>query len=152
MIRTNYYPGGFDPAAPAQNRAEEWDSVAATYTAWDGGGVVTAGTPRALTAAEIAQFTAQITSVGQIGNQATVQQQVQAALAANRSDQTQDATIQAGATTIQGTAGTFTLAQCTTFIKQLAQAVNTLAGNDVNAKKELNALIRLALQQFDATN
>lgn len=85
-------------------------------------------------------------------NQATLQQQAQAALAANRADQTQDGTIQTGAATINATAGPFTLAQCTTFIKQLATAVSTNAGNDINTKKELNALIRLALSQFDATN
>lgn len=35
MSRTDYHVGGFLPEAPAQNRAEEWDIDAGTYSRWD---------------------------------------------------------------------------------------------------------------------
>lgn len=87
-----------------------------------------------------------------VANQQTLQQQAQAALVANRNDQNQDQTIITNAATITGTNGTLTSAQLSNFVRQLAQAVSILAGNDANAKKELNAITRLMLQQFDATN
>lgn len=53
MTRTIYHPGGYKPAAPAGNRAEQWDTVAG-YTRWNAAGTVVE--QRALNAAETALF------------------------------------------------------------------------------------------------
>lgn len=53
MKHTRYHPGGYRLTAPAQNRAEEWDSDGG-YTAWDTAGEVTQQRP--LTADEISRF------------------------------------------------------------------------------------------------
>jgi hypothetical protein len=81
MKRTVYYLGGFNPAAPAQNRAEEWDSAAGTYTRWDQAGTVVETRP--LSAAEVADFTSQQAQATTDANTATVKQRAQAALTAN---------------------------------------------------------------------
>lgn len=41
----NYYPGGYDDAAPAHNQAEEWNDDTRTYTCWDEAGNVTTSRP-----------------------------------------------------------------------------------------------------------
>lgn len=55
MKNTDYHPGGFNPSAPAFNRAAEWDTDAATFTRWDESGTVIESRP--LTADEIAALT-----------------------------------------------------------------------------------------------
>jgi len=54
MKRTTYYAGGFDSALPSLGRAEEWDSVAGTYTTWSEAGTQTSQRP--LTALEVQEF------------------------------------------------------------------------------------------------
>jgi hypothetical protein len=83
-------------------------------------------------------------------NEETIQQQALAALTANAQDVTQDQAIITQAAGI--TAGSITnLATASAAIAKLAQAAAIQAQNDINTKKELNALIRLVLDQFDAT-
>jgi hypothetical protein len=81
MKRTTYYQGGYQPAAPAQNRSEEWDDAAATYTAWTPAGVQTV--QRALTPGEVAQAAAAAAATVTDANTATVRARAQAALTAN---------------------------------------------------------------------
>jgi hypothetical protein len=40
-----YYPGGYEPNAPAQNMAEQWDDATQIYTAWDQSGNITSTRP-----------------------------------------------------------------------------------------------------------
>ena len=80
VVRTAYFPGGLDSAAPAGNRAEEWDS-AGGYTRWSPAGVVVES--RALTPAEVAQLAGDAAGGVAAVNVQTVQQRAQAALAAN---------------------------------------------------------------------
>lgn len=47
---TTYYPGGVIQGALAQNRSEQWDTTAATYTHWNPDGTV--ASTRAMTASE----------------------------------------------------------------------------------------------------
>jgi hypothetical protein len=147
---TTYWQGGYIPAAAQQNRRELYDGTAATYTAWDVNGNVT--TTRALTTGEAAQLAAQDAANTSTANGANLQAKLTAAITANGNDTTQDVTIQSGAATINGTATPFTLAQCTNFIKQLATAVSTLAGNDVNSKRELTAIMKLMTNALSDTN
>ena len=80
-VNTRTYPGGYLPAAPAKNKAEEWNGPAGTYTAWDQAGNVTS--TRALTAQETADLAAQDAASTTDTNRAQVQQRAQAALTAN---------------------------------------------------------------------
>lgn len=70
-VNTNYYIGGLIASAPAQNRSEQWDSVASTYTAWSQAGTVT--TTRALTTAEAAALAAQDATNTSLANTTTIQ-------------------------------------------------------------------------------
>jgi hypothetical protein len=83
-------------------------------------------------------------------NRSTIEQRAQAALTANATDQAQDANIITQAAAVG--AGTCTTAQLSNLVRQLAQAVSMLAQNDTNRCREINGLIRLALQEFDATD
>ena len=81
-----YGLGGFNAAAPAQNKAEQWtnatqptDPTPAGYTAWDANGNVT--TTRALTAAESTSLAAQDAQATAAANQAATLTQLQADLA-----------------------------------------------------------------------
>jgi len=143
-----YHLGGFKPAAPQQNRAEFWDAATGTYTSWDSSGVQTAQRP--LTADETAQLAAQDTAASGDANRSTFQQKLTAALAANQNDVAQDQAIMSQAATI--TAASITnLATAATAIGKLAQAVSLLAGNDVNTKKELQAIAYMLLNKNDTT-
>jgi hypothetical protein len=131
------------------NATQAGDPTPAGYTAWNADGSI--ATQRALTQAESDALAAQDTSNTQAANRATVQQQAQTALTNNATDKTQDNAIITQGTPLK-TASITTLAQAQAAIQQLAQAVVILAQNDLNTKAELNGLIRLALQKFDATN
>lgn len=72
-VMTNYYPGGA--------RAEEWDSVAGTYSAWDRNGTRTAS--RALTTAEQATLAAQDAALTAVSNQQAISVKAAAALSGN---------------------------------------------------------------------
>lgn len=80
--RTVYLLGGFDPAKPAGNRLEEWDSVAG-YTRWSDAGAVLER--RALTAEEAAPLAAQEADNVRTTNGDSLRAQASGALAANRS-------------------------------------------------------------------
>jgi hypothetical protein len=55
-VRTRYYPGGYEPSAPADNKSEEWSLDAGTYTRWNPDGAVPLTRP--LTAQETAEMQA----------------------------------------------------------------------------------------------
>ncbi len=76
-VSTIYHLGGYIPAAPAQNRAQEFDLVAGTFTSWDPAGTVLE--QRVLTAAEIARNTPSVVDV----NKSTLQQRATDSIAAN---------------------------------------------------------------------
>lgn len=79
IFSTTYYPGGYQPAAPAQNMASQLTDTA--YTTWDKAGNVTFTGPP--TADQQAQITASQTAQTSSTNQATLQQRAQAALNTN---------------------------------------------------------------------
>lgn len=79
----HYYPGGYQPAATAQNKAEQWtnatqpaDPTPAGFTSWDATGNVTAS--RALTAAEATTLAATDTTATAATNQGVTLTQLQA--------------------------------------------------------------------------
>ncbi len=62
MGETSYWsPPGFDPSAPAQGRAAQWDDATQVYTAWDPAGNVTESRP--YTSAESAAAAAQASAI-----------------------------------------------------------------------------------------
>lgn len=81
MSLIRYYEGGLLPAAPAQNKAEQWDDQAQTYTAWNSAGAVTS--TRAYTADEVVAAGATAAVATSDANRSTIQSRAQAALAAN---------------------------------------------------------------------
>jgi len=81
-MQTRYHIGGFLAATIEQNRAEQYDSVAATYTRWDKAGAMLEQRP--LTSAEVAEFAGQDAQVVRASNVDTIRSQASAALAANR--------------------------------------------------------------------
>lgn len=74
-----YYPGGYEGAAAAQNKAEQWDDATQTYTAWDTSGNVTQTRP--YTTAEAATLQAQQLKASLVVNQTTIQANVTAHMA-----------------------------------------------------------------------
>lgn len=146
--KETYHLGGYLPAAVQGNLYQLWDNGPGTYTEWDGAGNQTVS--RQLTTAEAAELASIDAEQAQVTNRTTIQAQAVAALTANLNDLAQDQTIITQAATI--TVGSITnLATAATAIAKLAQAVSILAGNDQNGKKELTALIRLVLNQLNAT-
>lgn len=79
--RTTYHLGGYNAAAPAQNKAEHYDGAAGTYTRWDQAGAVLA--QRALTSSEIADLAAADAAAAATSNGATLRSRAGDALAAN---------------------------------------------------------------------
>lgn len=77
-----YHQGGYDPAAPAQNKAELFDGGTGTYTAWDAAGNQIATRP--LSTAEASDLAAQDAARAAGDNSATLRQQAVQALATNR--------------------------------------------------------------------
>jgi hypothetical protein len=78
-MKVTYYQGGYLPAAPAQNRAEEW--TATTYTRWNAAGVVQETRP--LNAAELAQEAVQAAEATAAANELDLRTKAQQALATN---------------------------------------------------------------------
>lgn len=78
---TTYHLGGFKPAAAAQNKAEQYDSTAGTYTRWDTSGAQVEQRP--LTAQESSALAAQDAAATVAGNTDTLRSRAQAALTAN---------------------------------------------------------------------
>lgn len=74
-------------------------------------------------------------------NKATVDANLTALIVSLQADVTQDNSIIAGANPIIATTGSLTTAQLSTHVRSLAQAVKTLALNDINNKKALNNLL-----------
>lgn len=79
--KVRYYPGGFQPNAPQQNRAELWDGGTGLYTAWDQAGTQTDQHP--LSSSDLAVLAADDVATTSTNNQATIAQQAQGALATN---------------------------------------------------------------------
>ncbi len=77
--QTTYHVGGFIPAAPAQNRAERWDSTG--YTRWDTAGVQQEQRP--LTSDEQARMGAADTADQAGVNERDMRQKLDTALGVN---------------------------------------------------------------------
>lgn len=149
-----FHPGGFLPAAPAQNRAERWtnasqpsDPTPAGYTAWDTSGTVL--TQRALNAAESAVLAAQDTVVTEAANAATVASNLASLIPSLQADVTQDNTIITNANTVIASTGTLSSATLSTYVRQLAQGLKTLANNDLNNKRAFANLLRAVTDDYD---
>jgi hypothetical protein len=121
-----YYSGGLEPAAPAQNMAEEWNDATEIYTSWDINGNVTGTRP--YNAVELAAVAAQTAAQGLATNQATLRQKAQNALATNQS--------------FLALTSTFPL----TAVEQQALVAQVAA-----LTRQINALIYLQLQEFSST-
>lgn len=80
MRSTRYHEGGYKPSAPAQNRAEEWETTAG-YTRWDTAGTVVER--RALTAAESAVFADADAEQARATNETTLTDKAKSALTTN---------------------------------------------------------------------
>jgi hypothetical protein len=80
-VITTYYQGGFNPAAPAQNRAESYDGPSASYTSWDQSGAQTSQRP--LSTAEVTALAGQDVAVATANNAQTLKVRANAAVAAN---------------------------------------------------------------------
>lgn len=150
MSRIVYYPGGFIPGAPAQNRQDQYDDAARTYTRWNAQGVQVE--QRAYTPEENAQADASAAAAVLVANEDTLRSRAADAIATNTTDQAQAETIRAAADTLANTTGTFTTAQASTHIRSLATGVRLLAAHDIATKKQLNTLIRLVVEQLDSTD
>jgi hypothetical protein len=81
MSATTFYPGGYNPSAPAGNVHERWDDATSTYTAWDASGVQT--TTRAFTAGENIAADNAATAATTATNGDTLRKRAGNALAAN---------------------------------------------------------------------
>lgn len=114
-----------------------WDGVS-TYTPPTGATLtleadaIAAGIPRAA----VVDFTAK----------------AQAAIAVNRANAVQDATIATQADAVANGTTALTLAQLTTTVRQLAQAVAVLARNDIQGSRQRTATILRMLSEYDDTN
>lgn len=82
---------------------------------------------------------------GSEANRQAMVAKIGTALAVNAADLAADQAIITQATALADTTGSRTLAQLSGDVRALAQAVKILAGNDVNSKRELTAMIRLRL-------
>jgi hypothetical protein len=86
-------------------------------------------------------------------NEAIILDRAMAALQSNLADITQDNNVIGQANTLAATTGTtFTTAQLSNHVRSLAQGVAILAQNDINAKRELNGVIRLLTRRLESTD
>jgi len=76
-----YHLGGFDSGAPAQNKAEQYDGAAGTFTQWTASGVQSV--QRMLTSAEAAQFAATDIAATAGSNDTSLRDKAGQALAVN---------------------------------------------------------------------
>jgi hypothetical protein len=125
---TRYGLGGFDPNAAAQNKSEQWTNATQAGDPTPAGYTAwdasgNVTSTRALTQAESDALAVQDTANTQATNKATIQQQAQTALTNNQTY--------------------LAIASPTT-----AQAVSQVAA----LTRQLDGVIRLLLQKFDATN
>lgn len=142
-LYTTFYDGQYIEAAAMHNAAEVIDTDAQTHTYYDTSGTVT----RVESTNAIER--AMLATVPAGGDPGPLREQARAAFTANLNDIVQDAAVVSGAATITAGPATFTLAQLTSAVKSLAQGVTILANNDVNTKKELQAIIRLIVGKYD---
>jgi hypothetical protein len=77
----SYHLGGFQQAAPAQNKAEQLDSGTATYKRWDTNGVQLES--RSLTGAESARLATEDALSLAATNESTIRSRAAAALTTN---------------------------------------------------------------------
>lgn len=144
-MAARYYIGGFNAAAPAQNKAEEYDSIAGTYTTWDTNGNITS--QRALTAAEIARFAAETSVSTSIINKNILQSKAQAAIATNITAVGLPDPIPGNTTYLAIVSPTNP--QIAAQVKALTTQNNALINQVLALTKQNTALIRLALGQTD---
>lgn len=79
MRIVEYHIGGYDPAAPAQNKAVEYDDQPGTYTRWDTKGQQAEQRP--LTSDESARLAAAAPGAAALSNATTLDQRMVDALA-----------------------------------------------------------------------
>lgn len=127
-VLVSYHLGGFQSAAPAQNRAELLDGAAATYTRWDAAGAQVEQRP--LTAPEVSFLAAQDATQ-------VVETARQARLVEIRAVQATLATLRGQATTLAGKVGTaWTQAEIRALGNGLVQLIDTLTAVGKEALKE----------------
>ena len=85
-------------------------------------------------------------------NEAVILQRAFAALQSNLSDIDQDNNVITQANTLAATTTTFTATQLSNHVRSLAQAIAILAQNDINAKRELNGVIRLLTGRLESSD
>lgn len=125
MIKTNYYEGGLKIAPPGNNRSEEWDFQAKTYTSWDRSGAQTS--QRSLKPDEVALLATETRFV----NKDALASRGGQALATNATYLAQPA-IPASPTLVQLTAA----------VRVIRAQVDALT-------RQANSLIKLALSDLD---
>ena len=81
MMITTYFVGGFDSAAPAQNKSQQWDDDTRTYTSWDMSGTQTL--QRAYTTQENADADARQQAATDDANRKSLQTKASNAIATN---------------------------------------------------------------------
>jgi len=131
-VKVTYHLGGYFAAAPAQNKAEQWDSGTALYTRWNAAGVQQE--QRALTGPEAAELAAQDAASTIETNRETIRGRAQTALAVN------DAFL---AKPLLGPTPTNA---------QVIARVRELEAEAISGAKQRTGLIRLLLNQLDTTN
>lgn len=82
-------------------------------------------------------------------NRQTVEQNLTDLITSLQADVTQDNSVIAGANPIIATTGTLTSAQLSTHVRSLAQAVKTLASNDLNNKRAMQNLLHKIQGKYD---
>lgn len=127
---------------------EEWDDALSRYRRWDSGGILAQS--RAFTADEAAAAAARAASALVLTNKASLQAKAASAIATNTTDLAQAETIRTAADTLANGSGTYTLAQLSGYARQLAAGVRLLAEHDIATKRQVNALIRLVVEQLNS--
>lgn len=137
MIRETWHAG---------HLVERWDGDLRTYTQWNDAGQQLA--QRAFTTAENAVADIVMADQQQDANEATVDANLTGLIASLQADVAQDNSIITNANTVIATTGTLTTAQLSTYVRQLAQAVKTLANNDMNNKRALANLLHKVTDNY----
>lgn len=139
MSAITYYPGGYDPSAPAQNMAQQWDDGTQTYTSWSQAGDVT--TTRAYTTEEAAAAAATAAIAAATANQSDLQNKASNALVNNQTflDQANPLT------------ETPTYPLSTAEQEILVEAVIALGTQVIALTRQVDALIYLQLEEFAST-
>lgn len=140
MNTTTYYEGGYDPAAPAQNRSEQYDSTAGTYTRWDADGAAIEQRP--LSQQEVAVFAAQDAEAEREANRTAIDAGISTAL-------TKLDTLIAAPALADVPTGTLTTAQLSNIVRALRDAGQANRAGAQDVARVLKQTIRLVRGDFD---